>query len=48
MSTGGDLFSKCYKFEDAKKLQAMGLYPYFRPITASTGNNVVTAGKRRS
>ena len=47
MSTGGDLFSKCYKFEDAKKLQAMGLYPYFRPITASTGNNVVTAGKRQ-
>lgn len=25
----------------------MGLYPYFRPITASTGNNVVTHGKRQ-
>ena len=47
MSTSGDLFSKCYRFEDAKKLQAMGLYPYFRPITASTGNNVVTHGKRQ-
>lgn len=47
MAITGDLFSKCYKFEDAKKLQAMGLYPYFRPITASTGNNVVTAGKRQ-
>ena len=47
MSTTGDLFSKCYKFEDAKKLQAMGLYPYFRAITASTGNNVVTGGKRQ-
>jgi 8-amino-7-oxononanoate synthase len=43
----GDLFSKCYRYEDAKKLQAMGLYPYFRPITASTGNNVVTNGKRQ-
>ncbi|NDG84367.1 MAG: aminotransferase class I/II-fold pyridoxal phosphate-dependent enzyme [Proteobacteria bacterium] len=47
MSATGDLFSKCYKFEDAKKLQAMGLYPYFRAITASTGNNVVTGGKRQ-
>jgi 8-amino-7-oxononanoate synthase len=47
MSNSQDLFSKCYRFEDAKKLQAMGLYPYFRPITASTGNNVVTGGKRQ-
>ena len=47
MSQTHDLFSKCYRFEDAKKLQAMGLYPYFRPITASTGNNVVTNGKRQ-
>ena len=47
MSHTGDLFAKCYKFEDAKKLQALGLYPYFRPITASTGNNVVTGGKRQ-
>lgn len=47
MSSMGDLFTKCYRFEDAKKLQAMGLYPYFRPITASTGNNVVTSGKRQ-
>lgn len=47
MSSTKDLFAKCYRFEDAKKLQAMGLYPYFRPITASTGNNVVTNGKRQ-
>jgi len=47
MSTNQDLFSKCYRFEDAKKLQAMGLYPYFRQITGSTGNNVVTNGKRQ-
>jgi 8-amino-7-oxononanoate synthase len=47
MSLGTDLFSKCYKYEDAKKLQAMGLYPYFRAITASTGNNVITGGKRQ-
>jgi 8-amino-7-oxononanoate synthase len=47
MSQSQDLFSKCYRFEDAKRLQSMGLYPYFRPITASTGNNVVTGGKRQ-
>jgi len=47
MNSAKDLFAKCYRFEDAKKLQAMGLYPYFRPITASTGNNVVTNGKRQ-
>ena len=47
MSTNSDLFSKCYRFDDAKKLQAMGLYPYFRPITGTTGNNVVTNGKRQ-
>ena len=47
MNGNRDLFAKCYRFEDAKKLQAMGLYPYFRPITASTGNNVVTGGKRQ-
>jgi 8-amino-7-oxononanoate synthase len=47
MSNNSDLFTKCYRFEDAKKLQAMGLYPYFRPITGSTGNNVITNGKRQ-
>ncbi len=47
MPTPNDIFAKAYKFEDAKKLQAMGLYPYFRPITATTGNNVTINGKRQ-
>ena len=47
MNNNSDLFSKCYKYEDAKRLQAAGLYPYFRPITESTGNNVLTNGKRQ-
>jgi 8-amino-7-oxononanoate synthase len=47
MGNTTDLFAKCYRFEDAKKLQAMGLYPYFRPISATTGNNVITKGKRQ-
>src|SRR4051812_34616012 len=42
-----DLFEKCRSFEDAKKAQAAGLYPFFRPIESTTGSNVVTHGKRR-
>jgi 8-amino-7-oxononanoate synthase len=42
-----DLFAKCRTFEDAKRIQAAGLYPFFRPIEATNGNNVVTHGKRR-
>ena len=47
MGRDNDLFSKCNSYEDAKKLQAVGLYPYFRPISESTGNTVVTRGKRQ-
>ncbi len=42
-----DLFEKCRSFEDAKKLQAVGLYPFFRPIESTVGSRVVTHGKRR-
>ncbi|HUP58022.1 MAG TPA: aminotransferase class I/II-fold pyridoxal phosphate-dependent enzyme, partial [Bdellovibrionota bacterium] len=42
-----DLFDKCRSFEDAKKVQAAGVYPFFRPIESTTGNSVVTHGKRR-
>jgi len=44
---GQDLFSKCYSFEDAKRVQAAGVYPFFRPIEATSGSTVVTHGKRR-
>ncbi len=43
----GDLFDKCRNFHDAKKVQAAGLYPFFRPIESTTGSSVVTHGKRR-
>lgn len=43
----GDLFSKCRTFEDAKRVQAAGLYCFFRPIEETTGGNVVTHGKKR-
>ncbi|MCM2324723.1 MAG: aminotransferase class I/II-fold pyridoxal phosphate-dependent enzyme, partial [Oligoflexia bacterium] len=47
MSGTTDLFAKCYTFEDAKKAQALGIYPFFRPIEATVGSSVVTHGKRR-
>jgi 8-amino-7-oxononanoate synthase len=42
-----DLFEKCRNFDDAKKVQAAGVYPFFRPIEATAGSSVVTHGKRR-
>jgi 8-amino-7-oxononanoate synthase len=42
-----DLFEKCKNFEDAKRIQAAGVYPFFRPIEATAGSSVVTHGKRR-
>lgn len=48
MTSGNtDLFAKCSTFQDAKRAQAAGLYPFFRPIEASTGSSVVTHGRRR-
>lgn len=47
MASTGDIFSKAYRFEDAKRFMSLGLYPYFRKITGSTGNNVITGGKRQ-
>jgi 8-amino-7-oxononanoate synthase len=43
----GDLFAKCRSFEDAKRVQAAGLYPFFRAIESTGGSSVVTDGKRR-
>src|SRR3954467_9304315 len=42
-----DLFEKCHSYEDAKRVQAAGVYPYFRPIEETIGSSVVTHGKRR-
>src|SRR5689334_7694572 len=42
-----DIFNKCWEYEDAKRVQAAGIYPYFRPIEATVGSSVVTHGKRR-
>lgn len=42
-----DLFDKCRTFEDAKRIQSAGVYPFFRAIENTTGSTVVTHGKRR-
>jgi 8-amino-7-oxononanoate synthase len=43
----GDLFAKSRQFQDARKVQAMGIYPYFRPIESTCGSRVVTHGSKR-
>jgi 8-amino-7-oxononanoate synthase len=42
-----DLFNKCREYQEAKQIQAAGVYPFFRPIESTTGSSVVTHGKRR-
>ena len=41
------LFDKCKSFTKARELQAVGLYPYFRPISHSEDTVVVIEGKER-
>jgi 8-amino-7-oxononanoate synthase len=45
--THKDIFSKCETFSEAKSVQAMGLYPYFRTIEATHGNQVICGGRRK-
>lgn len=42
-----DIFSKCLAFNEPKNVQAMGLYPYFRSIEATQGNQVICGGRRK-
>src|SRR5436305_148175 len=41
------LFDKCKTFTKARELQAVGLYPYFRPISHSEDTVVIIEGKER-
>jgi 8-amino-7-oxononanoate synthase len=47
MAGPSDLFTKCNNWEDAKRVKAAGVYPYFRAIESTIGSAVVTHGKRR-
>ena len=39
------LFKKCYDFQDADMVKAVGLYPLFRPMEGSLGAQVLYNGK---
>jgi|Deesub1362A_J573_1020465.scaffolds.fasta_scaffold00013_31 8-amino-7-oxononanoate synthase len=41
-----DIFDKCYKFNRAKELMSVGLYPYFRMIESAQDPEVVINGRR--
>jgi len=43
----GDLFEKCRRFTLARDAQAVGLYPYFIPISGSEGTEVEIEGARK-
>lgn len=42
-----DIFEKCYKFEDAKRAQMLGIYPYFKPISTAQSSEVIINGERK-
>lgn len=46
-TTNTDLFTKCRTWDEAKRVQAAGVYPFFRPIESTAGSSVVTHGRRR-
>lgn len=41
-----DLFDKCYRFEDARRIEEMGIYPYFHPVQSPPGDEVVVDGNK--
>src|SRR5262249_43687080 len=47
MDSETDLFAKCRMFQSAKRVQAAGVYPFFRPIEANCGSGVISHGQRR-
>ncbi len=41
-----ELYDKCKKFTEAKKVKAMGLYPYFRVISSEQNTEVIVNSKK--
>ena len=42
-----DIFQKCVEFDEAHRVKSMGVYPYFRSIEATIGNQVVCNGQNK-
>ena len=47
LNTDIALFEKCRQFTKADEVKALGLYPYFKPISESEDTVVMIEGKRR-
>ncbi len=41
-----DIFAKCFNFDDADNVKAMGIYPYFHPLQSAPGDEVVVDGQK--
>jgi 8-amino-7-oxononanoate synthase len=41
-----DLFAKCAAYDEPERAQALGIYPFFRPIEEMDGAEVLCEGKR--
>jgi 8-amino-7-oxononanoate synthase len=41
-----ELYDKCKKFTEAKKVKAMGFYPYFRVISSEQDTEVIVNSKK--
>jgi 8-amino-7-oxononanoate synthase len=41
-----DLFAKCSAYDEPERAQALGIYPFFRPIEEMDGAEVICEGKR--
>ena len=41
-----DLFAKCSAYDEPERAQALGIYPFFRPIEEMDGAEVLCEGRR--
>lgn len=47
MTGSKDIFQKCASFEEANRVRQLGVYPYFRSIEETKGNEVICNGQTK-
>lgn len=47
MQPSKDIFTKCSEYHEPEQAKAAGIYPYFRPIEAIFGSQVISEGRRK-
>lgn len=47
MTGSKDIFQKCAAFEEANRVRQLGVYPYFRSIEETKGNEVICNGQTK-